>query len=135
VKAVGISNGRELETVTLTTASKAARLRLSADRTRLKSDGQDLAFVTVEVVDQNGEVLPQADQAVTFQVEGAATLAGVGNGDMTTSESYQANPHRVYQGRELLVLRSTHTKGRIKLTATAPGLPPATINLRSAVKP
>jgi len=135
LRAVGVTQGREVETFTLNTARAAARIRLSADRARIKADGQDLVFVTVEIVDQNGVVQPQADHAIKFQIEGPASLAGVGNRDMTTGESYRANPHRVYQGRELLVLRSTHERGKIKVTATAPGLASTTIKLSSTAQP
>ena len=72
---------------------------------------------------------------MSFTVEGPAVIAGLGTGDMATLESYQANPHRLYQGRALVVLRTTRARGTIVLTATAPGLPPAALSLESAPQP
>lgn len=131
LRAAGVKGGREVETFTLTTARASARLRLTADRARIRADGEDLCFVTVEVTDRNGRLRPDADPAVRFALHGPGLIAGVGNGDMTTLESYQANPHHLFQGRAVVVIRSTAESGRLKLTASAPGLADATVTIRS----
>ena len=120
LKAVGIDAGREIEKFALPTAGKVARLRLTADRAEVQAGGEDLAFVTVEAVDARGIVVRDADAAVQFALAGPATFAGIGNGDMASLESYQANPHSLFQGRALVVLRSVATAGNIRLTATTP---------------
>ena len=135
LQAVGLHAGRAAETFLLRTAGPAARLSLAADRTELSADGQDLSFVTVEIRDRNEVLQPNAAPEVRFTLSGPGSIAGLGTGDMTTMESYGANPHRLFQGRALVVIRAAHAGGRIGLTASAPGLPPAAISLRSLPPP
>ncbi|MDR1011759.1 MAG: DUF4982 domain-containing protein [Opitutaceae bacterium] len=123
--------GREAERFTLVTAGPAARLRLTADRTRLAADQQDLAFVTVEVLDKDGVPVPHSDVSVSYALEGPATLAGIGGADFTTDETYRANPRRVFQGRALVVVRAGEKSGAVRLTAIAGGLAPAEITLNT----
>jgi beta-galactosidase len=129
LRAVGLQEGREVETFTLTTAGKPAKIRLTADRSTLKADGQDLAFVSVEVLDAAGLVVPHANESITYTLTGPGSLAGIGSADLTTTESYRANPRKVFQGRALVVIRTSGATGDLTLTATAAGLGPATLNL------
>lgn len=132
LKVTGLRGGRPGETLVLATAGETAALRLSADRTRLRAGGQDLAFVTVEALDARGQWQPQATPRVTFSVTGAGTLAAVGSGDLTSFDSYQGPERELYQGRALVVVRTSAAAGPITLTATAPGLPAAVLTLESA---
>ena len=119
-------------TATLQTAGAAAALRLTADRTVLTADGgQDLAFVTVEVVDGEGRVVPVADNELTFRVEGAAVLQAAGNADIKDEDPYYDNTHRAWKGRALCVVRTTGKKGRIRLTVASPSLPSAVLTLKA----
>jgi len=133
LEVVGVQGGREMETFTLATAGPAARIRLTPDRTRIRADGQDLSFVTVEITDHSGRRRFDVDAALQFALSGPGVIAGIGSGDMTTLESYQANPHRLFQGRAVVVIRSTPEAGRLQLTASAPGFPDDTIVIRSRV--
>jgi len=135
LEAVGIDGGRETERLLLATAGAAARLRLAVDRPRIRADGEDLAFVTVEVTDRAGRRRFDADPEVQFMLTGPGVIAGLGTADMTTLESYQANRHRLFQGRALVVIRSTPEAGRLTLTASAPGFPDATVIVRSRAAP
>lgn len=133
LRAAGVREGKEVEAFVLRTAGKPAGIRLKTEETGLKGDGQDLAFVTVEVVDDEGRWVPHAEQDVAFELTGPATLAAIGNADLTTSESYQANPHRTYQGRALVVLRSRRGgSGEITLKARAEGLRADALTVRSS---
>ncbi len=109
----------------LVTAGEPARLRLTPDRSTIHADGQDLAFVTVEVTDGNGVLRPDATPPVKLAVSGPGTIIGVGNGDMTSLESYQANPHHAFEGRLLAVIRAGREAGTIRIDASAPGFPDA----------
>lgn len=129
LRAVGLQGGREVETFTLATAGAPALLRLAADRTTLKADGQDLAFISVEVVDAAGRVVPQAADNITYTLSGPGSLAGLGSADLTSTETYRANPRKVFQGRALVVVRTGSTGGRLSLEATAPGLTAARLEL------
>ncbi len=134
LRAVGVDGGNESETFTLKTAGPAAMVRLTADRSMIRADGQDLCFVTAEIADANGVLMAPSDASIQFAVNGAATIAGIGNADLTSFETYQANPHRVFQGRALVVLRATHAGGPITLSASAEGLREAKLSVLSAAQ-
>jgi beta-galactosidase len=129
LKVVGWQDGQAMETCHLTTAGSHLGLRLKADRPAIQADGQDLAFVTVELVDATGNVNMQDDQTVQFTLSGPGKIVAVGNADLIGRESYQANPHRTYQGRALVVVRSTSETGVIELRAEAKGLPKAKVKI------
>jgi beta-galactosidase len=113
----------------LRTVGEPAQLRLTADRTSLRADGQDLSFIKVETVDANGEPHPNAEHQVTFSVKGPGIIAAVGSGDMTNEEPYQGNRRRLIHGKALVVVQTLRTVGTLTLTAAAPGLKAATLNV------
>lgn len=125
LKAVGVSNSNEMESQSLKTAGNANRIQLKADRTKLKANGQDLSFVIVELVDQNGILQPNADAALQFSVEGPGVIAGVDNGQLNNTESYNDHTRKAWHGRAMVVVKSTHEAGVIKLITRSPGLPDA----------
>jgi beta-galactosidase len=113
------------------TAAEPARVRLTADRTSIHADGQDLSFVTVEAVDATGQPHPNADHQVSFNLKGPGTIAAVGSADMTSEEPYQGGQRKLFHGKALVVVRASRTAGALTLTATAPGLEQATIQIAS----
>jgi beta-galactosidase len=129
LKAVGVVDGKEVETQQLVTVGDPHSIRLTADRKAIRADRQDLCFVTVEVVDAEGNLCPNADHSIQYKLDGPASIVGVGSGDLTSRESYQANPRRVFQGRGLVVVRSGDEIARLKLTASAEGLPSDVISI------
>jgi len=136
LKAVGIRGGRAVAESVLTTAGDAAGLRLTADRPEVYADGQDLSFVTVEAVDAEGRLQPHADQEVQFSISGPGTIAAVGNGDGQDDAPYQGDRRKLFQGRALVVIRTTPQAGTIKLTARTSGLSDGTVVVRAgAAKP
>jgi len=110
------------DSVVLRTAGSAGMVRLVADRKTLAADGQDLSYVVAEVADKDGVIDPNANNRLVFHVEGPAVLAGVGNADMTDMDSYVGDTRRAWHGRALVVLRSTHQVGEIRLTVSSAGL-------------
>ena len=104
------------ESVTLQTAGEAKSIRMTADHTKLKADGQDLAFITIEMLDANGVVNPTADNQLTATVKGPATIVAFGNADIKDCDSYADSTHKVWKGRALLVVRSTGKKGKVTVT-------------------
>ena len=121
--AVGLDDaGAEVERWTLVTAEKPAALRLRPDRAALAADGQDLCFVTVEVVDEWGAMCPNADDLVHFEISGPATLVAVGNANPRSVESFQQPRRRVWRGRALAIIRAGKAGGTVRLTARAEGL-------------
>jgi beta-galactosidase len=127
----GVDAGEVKEAVSLATAAEATQIKLRPDRTDLVADGQDLAFVTVEVADDRGLWRPDAAVSVEYRVEGPGEIIGVASADLESRESYQANPRRTYQGRSLVVVRTTDEPGEITITASSPGLESTSFTMTS----
>ena len=109
------------------TAGKPAAIRLSVDRARIAADGDDLAYVTAEVVDALGNPIYQRedDKRLVFKVGGVATLAGVGNGDPVALESFQSGVRSTFHGRAVAVVRAGKVAGSTTIEVTGEGLPAA----------
>lgn len=87
LSARGYRGGKLVASETVATTGDGSALRLAVDRARIRADGDDVAVVSVTVVDREGRVVPTAQQRITFEVEGAARLIGMGNGDPGSHES------------------------------------------------
>ena len=135
LKAVGVQGDREVGETTLRTAGEAVQVRLTADRTTLRADGHDLSYVTVEAVDSSGQPHPNADQEISFAIDGPGAIAGVGNGDIASEEMYQGNRRKLFHGKALAIVRTARRAGTIQLTASGPGLKSATVRIRSESAP
>ena len=131
LKAVGLRGDRPVAQSVLTTAGNATTLHLTADRTTVDADGEDLSFITVEAVDAQGRLQPNADQEIQFSISGPGVIAAVGNGDGEDPASYQGDHRKLFQGRALVVVRTSRHAGPIRLTATTPGLTEATATIKS----
>ena len=131
VKAVGVQNGKEVEDFRLETAGESAAIRLTPDRGTIHADGQDLSFITVEVVDQRGRRQPNANEEIQFGLTGPGCIAGLGNADLKTEETYQGTRFRVFHGRALIVLRSAKQQGTLVLRAQSPSLASAVSKVRT----
>ncbi|WP_332367688.1 beta-galactosidase GalB [Spirosoma telluris] len=131
LKAVSRKNGREVLIRTMSTAGKPAKIQLIADRTALNADGKDLSFITVNVLDEQGNLIPDANHLITFSVNGGGTLVGVDNGYQASLESFKANYRKVYNGKCLAIIQTNEKAGRIRVKATSEGLQGAEIELVS----
>jgi beta-galactosidase len=126
--AKGFDGGKETGSDTLLTAGKPFAVRLVADRSTIKADLNDLAYVSAEIVDEKGNVVPYIDDIeITYQLSGNATIAGVGNGSFDDASSFQQNHKKVYQGRGLVIIRPKGLSGKITLKANAKGLKEGTL--------
>lgn len=132
IEARGFTAGKKITEQSLVTTGPAVGLRLRAEKNRLTADGQDLAYVHVEVVDAKGRRVPTARVPVTVEVEGAANLIGFGTGHPRNLDSFQDPTHDTFEGRALLALRSLRRPGLIRLRAVSPGLRPAALSLKTA---
>ena len=130
LKAEGLDGQDVKESVSLTTAGEPVAIRLTADHQPLKTDGQDLAFVTVELVDANGMVNPTAANRLKASVSGPATIAAFGNADIKDCDPYTDSQHQAWKGRALLVLRSTGKKGKVTVSIQGEQLKTATLRLQ-----
>jgi beta-galactosidase len=131
LKAVGVENDKEMESTMLQTSGEAAKIKLTADRKEITANGQDLSFVTVEIIDKDGNHQPNATNRLNFKIEGQGTIAGVDNADIKDTDLYVANNRKAWKGRALVVIKSNRNAGDIKLTVNSPGLAEATLNVRS----
>ena len=104
----------------LRTVGEPAAIRLTPDRPALRGD--DLSFVTAEVVDADGFTHPNASHRLTFTLSGPGVVAAVGSGDPAATEPYRGHRRSVFRGRCLVVLRSRGEPGAIRLRAEADGL-------------
>ena len=129
VKVVARKGGEVVGEQEIRTAGEPAQIRLTPDRAQLDADGKDLSFVTVEIVDKDGTLCPNADNLVNFQVEGNAFIAGVDNGSPISMERFKDNKRKAFYGKCLVVLQNTGKPGEAKLTATSEGLSQAEISV------
>jgi beta-galactosidase len=129
LKVTGIRDGRDLETKTLFTTGKPSAIRLIPDRSQIRSDRNDLSYVTVEVVDALGNVVPDANLPVRFEVSGNGELAGVENGKPDDPKSFRAPAVTSYKGRCLVILRPSGNKGEIAMKAFSESLQEAELTI------
>lgn len=109
------ANGNKADEKTVLTAGEAAALKLSADRTRLKADGDDLCFVTVSLVDKDGNEIPTADDNLTFEVTGAGHYRAACNGDATSLQPFTKPEMRLFSGKLVVVVQASDSPGTIIL--------------------
>jgi beta-galactosidase len=112
------AEGREAARTRQVTAGEPVALQLVADRTVLKADGDDLAFVTVSLIDKDGTFCPMADDELTFSVTGAGVYQAACNGDATSLEPFTEPQMRLFSGQLVIVVRTTKVPGDIVLTVT-----------------
>ncbi len=131
LRAEGVRGGKVVAESILQTTGDPVRLKLTADRTVLAADGEDLAFVTVEAVDEKGRLQMNSESRVHFAVSGAGTIAAVGSGDGASQDPNSGDTISLFHGRVLVVLRTNRKTGQIKLTADAHGLSASSIVIES----
>lgn len=118
VKAVSRKEGKTVAEQEIRTAGEPAQIRLSPDRSTIQADGKDLSFITVEILDKDGNLCPNAENDVTFAVEGAGFIAGVDNGSPISMEKFKDNHRKAFYGKCLVVLQNNGEPGGVKVTAT-----------------
>ncbi|RMX90386.1 hypothetical protein D0868_14517 [Hortaea werneckii] len=108
---------------TVCTTNEAAGLRLMADRSEIEADGADLAFVTLEVVDAQGRVVPTAANNVTFALDGPGEIVATDNGDPTSFVAFSSLTREAFSGKALTIVRAhVDVHGLLNLVATSEGL-------------
>jgi beta-galactosidase len=110
------------ETYELITTGKPYKIMLKPDRNTITANKQDLCFVTVEILDKNGNLIPNAENVVKFNVKGTGKIAAVGNGNPVSIESFQQPFRKAYEGKCLLIVKSTEMEGTIEVIAESIGL-------------
>lgn len=129
VKVIARKNGKVVGEKEICTASKPTQIRLTPDRSQLTANEKDLSFITVEILDKDGNLCPNADNLVNFKVEGDIFIAGVDNGSPISMEHFKANKRRAFYGKCLVVIQNQGKQGTAHLVATSNGLQSANVKI------
>ncbi|MEM9160703.1 MAG: DUF4982 domain-containing protein, partial [Verrucomicrobiota bacterium] len=133
LKIVAYKSGKAICEKSIDTAGSAERIALEADRSVIANDAADLSFISVAIEDSVGNLCPAANNDVQFEIEGPGEIAAVGNGQPFSTESFQANHRRAFNGRCMLIIRSKRgLEGEIKVTAQSEGLQSSSIIVTSS---
>ncbi|WP_283694240.1 glycoside hydrolase family 2 TIM barrel-domain containing protein [Clostridium perfringens] len=121
---------------TVKTTGEASTVRLSADRDTIDSDGYDLSYITVDIVDENGNIVQNADNRLNFELEGNGKIVGVDNGDQTDTDSYKPTSdteasRKALSGKALVIVQSTKDAGNIRLNVSGEGLQSQSIEINT----
>ena len=131
LKAVALQNGLPVDSVTLQTAGKPSKIRLTADRNHIKASRNDLSYVTVEVIDKDGHLVPDAIVPLQFSAEGAGKIIAAGNANPSDMESFQQPQHKTFRGKCLVIVQPNGKAGKIKLKAEGRGLESGQLTITS----
>jgi beta-galactosidase len=130
IKAISRKDGKTVLEEKIHTAGPAAKLILIADRKEVSADGKDLSFVTVKVVDKDGNLIPDAANLISFTLTGGGSIAGVDNGSQVSHESFKANHRKAFNGLALVILKSGKKAATLQLKASSLGLKDATLSVQ-----
>ncbi len=123
-------DGNPAEEKVISTADSPYQIKLEADREKLIANGEDLSFVTVSVVDKNGNFCPDATNQLKFKVSGAGTYRAACNGDATSLEMFHLPTMKLFSGKLVVLVQSGDSPGNAELTVTGKGLKTGKINLK-----
>lgn len=123
------SKGRTAAEKVIRTAGKPHHIVLTANRDSLCADGNDLAYITVQVADKDGNIVPTECRRVKFAVSGSGTFEAAANGDPTSVLPFQNPEMDLFSGAATAIVRGGNQPGTLTFTANAKGLRPATLTL------
>ena len=124
------ADGSVMGEQTVRTAGRPHHLVLSADTHSLPADGESLAYITVSVVDEDGNLCPDATPLVEFSVRGAGRFLAAANGDPTCLDLFQQSRHHAFAGQLTAIVQANPKSGKLRITAKAHGLKSATLLLK-----
>jgi len=127
LKATAIENGKEAGSVILKTTNAPKTIQMKADRSTIQANRNDLSYVAVEIADDKGNVVPNANLPVEFSTSGAGELAAIGNANPSEMASFHQPKRNTFRGKCLVILRPKGDAGDITLEAKSPGLQSAKI--------
>jgi beta-galactosidase len=129
LSAKGVKDGKVILTFERKTTGDPAKILLTADHDRIRTSPEDLSHITVSIADEQGQVVPTANDEITFSVKGEGRILGVDNGQPDSHEPYKATSRRAFSGLALVLLQSSGTPGAITLSASGPSLISADITI------
>jgi beta-galactosidase len=129
LRAIGLNGGKLAALYILRSAGKPSKVRLTIDKTRITNTWNDVVFVNAAVEDDLGNIVPDAENLISFKVAGPGLIAAVDSANSNSHEPYQASQRKAFQGQCLALIKAKAAKGRITLTATSPNLRSDSIDL------
>jgi beta-galactosidase len=131
LEAIARNDGVEVVRQELRTAEEAKRVELSLSRKRLGMGWDEVAIIQARVVDENGTILPRAENKITFSANEAGTIIGVDNGSIISHEPFQALERNAFQGKCVAIVRRVEEVGEIVIAAKCDGLESATVTIQA----
>jgi beta-galactosidase len=118
LEAVAYENGKEIGRSQLLTVSEVANIKVDIEKTELRANGRDLAYINISLGDKDGNINMNEVKKVKIEVEGQGTLQGFGSADPKSLENFYDKERTTYDGKLLAVIRSNHEVGKIKVKLT-----------------
>ena len=131
LRAEGVTEEGQPVSVSLSTAGEPCQIRLTADKSTFLADGQDLIYVTVEILDRDGLVCPNAAIPLTATVKGAGSLLSFASADLKDTSVYTDAHCTTWKGRALLAVRSSAKSGSVSVTVKGDGLSQSQLTLNA----
>ena len=131
LKAVAVKNGSVVSTAAVATTGSPVAIALSADRMILAADRRDVSHLVVQVLDEQGRMVPLAENEIAFAVEGEGRLIGVDNGNPFSHEGYKGTHRQAFNGMCLAIVQATARAGAVRITASSPNLRSASLLLNT----
>lgn len=130
LKVVTYKGGEEWAEDVVKTTGPAVVLKASADRQAIDADGKDLAFITVKVIDEDGLTVPDANNEISFSVEGPGEIVATDNGSQMDFTPFPSHDRKAFNGLALVIVKGINgNSGSIILTARSEGLEPVSISI------
>jgi beta-galactosidase len=129
LKAIAFKGGKIVAEQTVCTTDDPFKIRMATDRNRIKADGRDVAIIRVEILDVNDNLVPNAENQISFSVDGEARIIGVGNGNPSSHEPDKADKRKTFSGLCQVIVQSARKPGWITLKASAENLQEATYKI------
>jgi beta-galactosidase len=132
LKVVAYKNGAKWAEAVVQTTGNAFALKAMSDRKKITADGKDLAFITVQITDKNGRMVPRSNNPIEFSIEGPGEIVATDNGDSYNLESFASNKREAFNGLALVIVRSVPGKsGIFYLKAKSAGLKEVQVKIKS----
>ena len=131
LKVVAYKNGRKWATNVVKTTDKPAKLVASADRKTINADGKDLSFITIQITDKDGLMVPRSNNLIEFSIEGPGEIVATDNGDSSNLVAFPSHEREAFNGLALVVVRSRNgEKGTITVTAKSADLEESKVKIQ-----
>ncbi|MFZ1290068.1 MAG: glycoside hydrolase family 2 TIM barrel-domain containing protein [Melioribacteraceae bacterium] len=132
LKVVVYKDGKYYGEKILKTADVPYSISLTPDRSIINSDGEDLSYILVEALDKNGNLCPLADNEINFEIIGNGEIAGVGNGNPQSYQSFKSDKIKLFYGKAILIVKSIKDKkGKIEISSKSNGLKDSAVELQA----